>query len=98
MGELSEDELAELMPRWREDYAKAQQPSFFYCKGQGQFLKGAAARREHYRWAGIPRDLIKQWNAERARRSKTVRKLTSANVAGNCHAALSSRSPVATEL
>jgi hypothetical protein len=78
MGELGEDEIAELMPRWREDYEKAQQPSFFYCMGPGRFLERAAARREHCRWAGIPREHIKQWNAERARRSKTVRKLTSA--------------------
>jgi hypothetical protein len=82
MGELSDAELAELMPRWREDYEKAHQPGFGYCVGQSagvaKWLKGSAARRAHYRWVGIPREILRLWDAERKRRTKAIRKLEKA--------------------
>jgi hypothetical protein len=74
-GLLSDTEIAELMPWWREQYDKAQAPDFQYCIGTAKlgdtfasWIKGAAAKRAQYRWAGIPRAIIKQWNAERRKR------------------------------
>jgi hypothetical protein len=71
-GLLSEAEIAELMPQWREHYDKAQEPGFEYCIGTAKpgdtfasWIKGPAAKRAHYRWAGIPREIIKRFNAER---------------------------------
>src|SRR5262249_20063389 len=69
-----ETELAELIPEWREEYEKANEPNFSYCTGHG-WLRGEAAKRAHYRWAGIPPALVKKWDAERRRRAKTIRKL-----------------------
>ena len=74
MAELTETELAELMPEWREDYEKANEPNFSYCTGDG-WLRGEAAKRAQYSWAGIPPALVKKWDAERRRRAKTIRKL-----------------------
>ena len=74
MAELTETELAELMPEWREEYEKANEPNFSYCTGDG-WLRGEAAKRAQYRWAGIPPALIKKWDAERKRRAKTIRRL-----------------------
>jgi hypothetical protein len=74
-GLLSEAELAELMPQWREWYEQAQEPDFQYCIGTakpgdtfGSWIKGAAAKRAQYKWAGIPRAIVKQWNAERRKK------------------------------
>ena len=82
MGELSAAELNELTPRWREDYQKAHQPGFGYCLGQvagvAKWLKGSAARRAHYRWVGIPRELLRLWDAERKCHTKAIRKLEKA--------------------
>jgi len=74
MAELTETELAELMPEWREEYEKANEPNFGYCTGDG-WLRGEAAKRAHHSWAGIPPALVKKWDAERRRRAKTIRKL-----------------------
>jgi hypothetical protein len=81
MGELS-TELAELMPRWREDYEKVWQPGFAYCIGHAKpgdtsanWLESAPARRAYLRWAGFPREIIKRWEEERKRRAKTIRML-----------------------
>jgi hypothetical protein len=74
MAELTETELAELMPEWREEYERANEPNFSYCTGHG-WLRGEAAKRAQYRWAGIPRALIRKWDAARRRRAKTIRKL-----------------------
>jgi len=74
MAELTETELAELMPEWREEYEKANEPNFSYCTGHG-WLRGEAAKRAQYRWAGIPPALIRKWDAECRRRAKTIRKL-----------------------
>ena len=59
MAELTETELAELMPEWREEYEKANEPNFSYCTGHG-WPRGEAAKRAQYRWAGIPRAFIRQ--------------------------------------
>ena len=82
MAELTETELAELMPEWRECYEKASKPGFSYCIGHAKpgdtyatWLSGPAARRAQYRWVGIPPALIKKWDAERKRRAKTIPKL-----------------------
>ena len=77
MGELSADELAELMPFWRQHYERAQEPDFHYCLGPGRFLEGEAAKRALYRWAGIPAVIVRKWNAECARRARLVSKLAS---------------------
>jgi hypothetical protein len=80
-GELGEAELAEVMPEWLR-YGQAQDTKFVYCLGRakpgdtfGSWLEGAAAWRAFYRWAGIPPAIIRQWDAERRRRAKTIRKL-----------------------
>jgi hypothetical protein len=74
-GLLSDTEIAELMPLWRKWYEQAQAPDFQYCIGTAKlgdtfasWIKGAAAKRAQYRWAGIPPAIIKQWNAERRKR------------------------------
>jgi hypothetical protein len=66
MGELSAAELSELVSAWREDYDRAQEPGFAYCTGH-HWLEGVEAKRAHYAWAGIPKLLLKQWEAERRR-------------------------------
>jgi hypothetical protein len=74
-GLLAEPESAELVAWWREQFERAQRPDFFFCRGPGSFLRGSAARREHFRWADIPAELVKKWRAERRRRDRTIRKL-----------------------
>jgi hypothetical protein len=74
MAELTETELAELIPEWREEYERANEPNFSYCIGHG-WLRGEAAKRALYRWAGVPPVLVKKWDAARRRRAKTIRKL-----------------------
>jgi hypothetical protein len=66
MGELAAAELAKFMPQWRERYEHAIEPDFSYRNGDG-WIEGAAAWRAEYRWARIPREVIKKWNAQRAR-------------------------------
>ena len=75
IGELSEEEIEALTPEWRRHYERSHEPLFGYCKGPGKWLEGPAARRALYKWAGIPREFIRKWDAERARRTKTIRKL-----------------------
>jgi hypothetical protein len=77
-GLLTEEESAELVGWWSEQYTRAQDPNFFYCRGPGDILKGAIARREHYKWADIPRALLRQWTLEYRRRDRVVRKLKAA--------------------
>jgi hypothetical protein len=80
MGELRADELAELLQEWRRHYERAQEPGFTYCLGQKngrpEWLEGAAARKALYRWAGIPAEIVRKWNAEWARPTKTVRQIS----------------------
>jgi hypothetical protein len=35
MGELDDAELAELIPRWRDHFDRANEPDFLYCTGSG---------------------------------------------------------------
>ena len=75
---LSETERAELLAEWRREFERAHEPYFFHCDGPGAVYDGAAARRRHYAWAGIPRSLLTQWTAERRHRSRTIHKLKTA--------------------
>jgi hypothetical protein len=74
IGELRPDEIEALLPLWRTHYDRAQAPGFSYCSGydtaqrSGVWLKGAAARRALYKWAGIPPDVVKRWDGERGLR------------------------------
>jgi hypothetical protein len=74
-GLLDEVEAAELAAWWREQYERAWSAHFFHCDGPGRIFEGAIARRKHYKWADIPRSLLKEWTAERRRRGKTIRNL-----------------------
>jgi hypothetical protein len=67
-GLLTEAEAAELVRHWREEFDRAQEPGFAHCIGHrrrgdtfASFLTGIAAQRAHYKWAGIPRALVRQW-------------------------------------
>jgi hypothetical protein len=64
-GLLGEEERRELLAEWRQEFERAQAPDFWFCLGSGRSLKGASARRAHYRWAGIPRELVREWTAQR---------------------------------
>ena len=79
-GLLAESEKAELEADWRAEFDRAQEEGFWLCLGPGEQLEGAAARRAHYRWADIPRILIKRWTAERTRQTQTIHSM--ATVAG----------------
>jgi len=61
-GVLTADEKAELERGWRAEFDAA-------------WKRDARARREHYRWADIPAELVKTWTAERRRRGKTIRQI-----------------------
>jgi hypothetical protein len=74
-GLLGEEELRELVAWWRQAFEKAQAPDFWLCLGPGRALKGVPARRAHYRWADIPRELLLQWTREHRRRGRTIRGL-----------------------
>jgi hypothetical protein len=63
-GLLAEGEREELLRYWREQFARAHDPNFFYCGGPGKILHGAAARAGHYAWADIPPALVEAWSAE----------------------------------
>lgn len=74
--ELSEAELAELMPYWREKHERSWEPDFCYNAGsRGGWLEGAAARSAWYRMFDIPDALVRKWDADRRRSAKVVRKL-----------------------
>jgi hypothetical protein len=74
-GLLTEEERAELASWWREQFERAQRADFFFCEGPGSFFRGSVARRKHYAWADIPRELVRKWTAEHKPRAKTIRKL-----------------------
>ena len=84
-GLLAEEERAELVAHWRARFVQAQQPGFMFCMGFARpgdktatWLKGAPARRAHYRWAGIPRSLLQEWRSQRRRLGRPVRELEEA--------------------
>src|SRR4028118_1378804 len=52
-GLLRDEGIAELRAFGRQWDDHAQRPGFSYCKGPGQWLEGAEARRAQYRWAQI---------------------------------------------
>src|SRR3954453_17190713 len=52
-GLLSDQELAELRPWWREQFERSFAPEFFHCLSSGRILEDAPARRALYRWACI---------------------------------------------
>jgi hypothetical protein len=72
---LGPDERAELLAFWRREYERAHEPHFFFCQGPGRILEGVKARRAQYAWAGIPRELLKQWTAQRRRQGRRIREL-----------------------
>jgi hypothetical protein len=73
MGELAGSELEQVMRDWRQAYEHALEPAFSHNTGDG-WLGGAAARRAHYRWAGIPPELVRKWDVERRRQANVIRK------------------------
>jgi hypothetical protein len=75
-GLLGVEEREQLVAWWRRQFERAYEPLFFHCEGPGRYFSGAVGRRKHYRWADIPRSLLKEWAAQRRRRrSKAIRQL-----------------------
>lgn len=70
VGLLSEEEIAELMPRWREEFERANRKDFFYVAGPKKYLTGAPARKAHYKWANIPPAVLKELTAGSSRRAE----------------------------
>jgi hypothetical protein len=76
MGELAGAELDAVMRDWRQHYEHALGCDNFSDNGGADgWLQGAAARRAYYGWAGIPRDVVRQWDAVRRRQAKVIRDL-----------------------
>jgi hypothetical protein len=70
MGLLSVGEKVALECEWKVEFAKAQAPNFTLNDGH-EVLRGELAQAAHYRWADIPRELIRRWQtAERRRRGR----------------------------
>jgi hypothetical protein len=75
-GLLGNGERASLLRQWREYFDRAQDDDFGYCVGRksGQtfssWLHGDEARQAHYRWAGIPRELIRRWERQRYKKKR----------------------------
>jgi hypothetical protein len=67
-GLLGVEEREQLVAWWRRQFERAYEPLFFHCEGPGRYFSGAVGRRKHYRWADIPRSLLKEWAAQRRRR------------------------------
>ena len=66
MGEFSPAEIKRLLPDWRERYEKTHDDGFAYFTGD-VWLKGEAAKLAHLRWAGVPPEIWRRWDEERAR-------------------------------
>ena len=66
-GLLGEDERTGLLTFWRKEFERAHEPHFFHCEGPGRIFEGAKARRRHFCWADIPRELLKEWTRRRTR-------------------------------
>jgi hypothetical protein len=84
-GLLGEEEREQLVAQWFVHFTRPQDPRFTYCVGFAKpsdrvatWLKGKAARRAYYRWAGIPRDLLKRWTRERRQRKRRIQELKAA--------------------
>jgi hypothetical protein len=78
---LPESEAIALVAWWREQFERAWDTHFFFCDGPGAFSEGALARRKHYDWADIPRQLVRNWTAQRRRRKRTIGELAKASAA-----------------
>ena len=74
-GLLGEEEKAALEAEWRREFERGCDPDFVLCLGPDEHLTDAVARRAHYRWADIPRQLVRQWTAERKRAAQTIHEL-----------------------
>jgi len=79
---LSPEEHTQLEKRWRDDFEDCHRPDWLgYCSGYDEqrrcalWIKGDAARQAHFKWAGIPKALVKRWTKQRDRRAKTIRKM-----------------------
>jgi hypothetical protein len=77
---LSEAEIAELMPTWREQYDRSWEEGFVFNAGERGWLVGAAARKAWYHLHDIPDAIVKHWDRERRRSMKVVKKLKTAAV------------------
>jgi hypothetical protein len=64
---LSPAEVKQALEWWRDCFEQAQEPGFSYCTGDA-WLTGQEAQQAQYRWAGIPRGLLRQWQTQRRRR------------------------------
>ena len=71
-GVLTEAERDELEAEWKVEFEKAQRPDLFHHTGT-EILRGEPAQVAHYRWADIPRELVRRWTAARKRRPRAVR-------------------------
>jgi hypothetical protein len=70
---LTADEKITLEAEWKAEFETAQAPDFTLSDGRDELLVGDCARAEYYRWADIPRELVKRWSsAARRRRAKAV--------------------------
>ena len=74
-GLLTKEESVQVVAMWREQFERAQAPDFAHCIGHAKpgdtfasWLYGTAAKRAHYRWAGIPHSLVRKWAVKRRRR------------------------------
>ena len=74
-GLLGEEEKTVLEAEWRREFERGCDPDFVLCLGPDEHLTDAAARRALYRWADIPRQLVRQWTAERKRAAQTIHEL-----------------------
>lgn len=70
-GLLSTEERIELLDFWRRQFERAFEAGFVHHSG-GRMFKGAPARRAHYRWADIPKSLLREWTAQRRDDEKGV--------------------------
>jgi hypothetical protein len=86
---LDEQETAELAAFWRHEFERVFAPGWpGHCIGHKRstdtfatWIEGARGRQAHWRWAGIPQKIIKEWLTERRRRDKAIRKLKTAGPA-----------------
>jgi hypothetical protein len=63
-GILGAEEKLDVEAEWRREFEHGFTRSY-----------DARRRKEHFRWADIPAELIRAWTAERKRSAKTIRKL-----------------------
>jgi hypothetical protein len=78
MDALGESEESEVLKRWREEFDRSHSPNFCHCRRPGEILKGALARKMHWRWADIPPLLVLRWGRERRHSAAQIRQLQTA--------------------